>query len=229
MFGFVVGMKRKEIGNCRYGVGGVSHFLAANMLTRNTCISSIVVNMKQIEAIRALRKMEGNGRVIFTRQHLARLFPDDEPRAFAESLGRLVRDGLLQRLSRGLYVNPYARFVHATLLEQVATFMRRGCYSYVSLESALSEFGAISQAPVDRLTVMTTGRRGTYRTPFGVIEFTHTKRSRDDILRSTRRVEGRPLRVATRQTAWRDLKRVGRNTGMVDRSMFEEDEDGRLC
>jgi predicted transcriptional regulator of viral defense system len=184
--------------------------------------------MKRVELIGVLREMEEAGRYIFTRQHLARLFPDDEPSAFAGSLERLVRDGLLLRISRGLYLNPHARLDRSYVLEQIAIFMRRGCFNYVSLESVLSEFGAISQAPVDRLTVMTTGRRGTYRTPFGVIEFTHTKRSREDILQSTRRLEGRPLRVATLQAAWRDLKRVGRNTEMVDQSMTGDYSDGRL-
>ncbi len=33
-----------------------------------------------------------------------------------------------------------------------------GEYNYVSLESMLSEYGLISQIPIDRLTVMTTGR-----------------------------------------------------------------------
>lgn len=90
-----------------------------------------------------------------------------------------------------------------------------GEYNYVSLESALSEYNAISQIPVDRLTVMTTGRKGEYHTAFGVIEFTHTKRSLDDILFSIRDV-GRPLRMATPQAVWRDLIRVARNTHLVD-------------
>jgi predicted transcriptional regulator of viral defense system len=184
--------------------------------------------MKRTLALRVLREMEGKGRYIFTRQHLARFFYDDEPRAFTESLGRLVRDGFLLRVGRGLFVNPHARIDYALLLEQVATFMRRGCFNYVSLESALSGYGVISQVPVDRLTVMTTGRRGTYRTPYGVIEFTHTQRDWDDILRSTRRVEGRPLRVATPAAAWRDLKRVGRNTAMVNRAMLKEIEHGEF-
>ncbi len=41
------------------------------------------------------------------------------------------------------------------------------------LESALSEYGVISQIPIDRLTIMTTGRKGHYKTPYGTIEFTH--------------------------------------------------------
>ncbi|MDV7106381.1 hypothetical protein R3X26_18525 [Vibrio sp. TH_r3] len=31
----------------------------------------------------------------------------------------------------------------------------------------LSDFGVISQIPVDRLTVMTTGRSGEFKTPLG--------------------------------------------------------------
>src|SRR5690606_10369240 len=93
---------------------------------------------------------------------------------------------------------------------------RYGEYNYISLESMLSEYGAISQIPVDRLTVMTTGRKGVYKTLYGVIEFTHTKRSVEDILQSTRVIADKPLRIATPETAWRDLKRVGRNKTLVN-------------
>jgi hypothetical protein len=99
-------------------------------------------------------------------------------------------------------------------LELIARTLRRGAYNYVSLESALSEWGAISQIPVGRLTVMTTGRKGEYKTPYGVIEFTHTKRPLTEVLASG--VErGRPLRIASKQAALRDLKRVGRNTHLL--------------
>ncbi len=50
----------------------------------------------------------------------------------------------------------------------------------------------------------------------GVIEFTHTKRPVADVLNGIRRIEGRPLPVATPSIAWRDLKRVGRNVRLVD-------------
>ncbi|MEQ7871603.1 hypothetical protein V6R97_13200 [Chromohalobacter salexigens] len=120
---------------------------------------------------------------------------------------------MLEAVSRGVYVYKLSR--NHDLLERIAKTMRRGEYSYVSLESALSEYGAISQIPVDRLTVMTTGRKGEYRTPYGTIEFTHTKRSVPQLLDRMRDV-GRPLRLATPQAAWADLKRVGRNTHLVD-------------
>ncbi len=103
----------------------------------------------------------------------------------------------------------------ADTLEEVAKTLRRGEYNYVSLESALSEYGIISQIPVGRITVVTTGRKGEYRTPYGIIEFTHTKRPLSEVLESMIDRQ-RPLRVATKEAALRDLRRVGRNTHLID-------------
>ncbi|MCV5342161.1 hypothetical protein OFC87_35075, partial [Escherichia coli] len=72
----------------------------------------------------------------------------------------------------------------------------------------------ISQVMTDRITIMTTGRKGEFRTPYGVIEFTHTKRDDIDIISNTI-TSDRPLRIASKETAIRDLKRVGRNTHLI--------------
>lgn len=79
----------------------------------------------------------------------------------------------------------------------------------------LSEYGDISQIPISVLTVMTTGARGVYKTKYGTIEFTHTQRSFDEIAKRTQFVPGRPLRIATREAARKDLLRVGRNVNML--------------
>ncbi|MEX0733220.1 MAG: type IV toxin-antitoxin system AbiEi family antitoxin domain-containing protein [Steroidobacteraceae bacterium] len=172
--------------------------------------------MDRNHAAEVLRDWDRQGRHVFTRQQLARLFPGDSPKTFAAGLNRLVRAGLLVRACRGVYVNPHAHSLDSRVIERIAQALRPGAYSYVSLESLLSETGAISQILLDRLTVMTTGRKGVYRTPYGVIEFTHTKRPASEVLTRIRRVEGRPLRVASPSVAWRDLKRVGRNVQLVD-------------
>lgn len=108
-------------------------------------------------------------------------------------------------------------------IEHIAKKLRPGEYNYLSLESMLSEYGIISQIPIDRLTVMTTGRKGTIRTSFGVIEYTHTKLSKEDILENIIKLENRPLPITTKQIAWRDLKRVGRNVNMVNIEALDED------
>jgi hypothetical protein len=153
---------------------------------------------------------------VFARNQLTKLFPEDNPKAFTAGTNRLVKCGILVRACRGVYVNPHAQSFDSRTIERIALALRPGAYNYVSLESMLSECGDISQIPVDRLTVMSTGRKGVYQTPYGVIEFTHTKRTVSDILTHITSVEGRPLRIASKAMAWRDLKRVGRNVGTVN-------------
>lgn len=174
-------------------------------------------------ASKVLHQWHKHGRHVFTRGDLARLFSEDTPKALNLGLARLIDKGLLKRACRGVYVNPLVAGDNSDTLEQIALAMRRGEYNYLSLESMLSEYGIISQIPLDRLTIMTTGRRGVYRTPWGVIEFTHTARPVEDILASTVRSETRPLRLATAGTAWRDLKRVGRNLDLVNREVLEHE------
>lgn len=180
------------------------------------------MRMDRTVAIKTLATWARTGRVVFTVGDLSKLFHEDRHNTLLAALRRLVRDGVLVRACRGVYVYVLAGNGAPYLIEHIAVALRRGHYSYTSLESALSEHGAISQLPVDRLTVMTTGRKGLYRTPWGTIELTHTKRSPADILKNTLDV-GRPLRLATLQAAWRDLKRVGRNTHLVDERALTDD------
>jgi predicted transcriptional regulator of viral defense system len=171
--------------------------------------------MTKIELIRKLAEMDRLGIYVLPRRDIEKLFPEEGEKAMQKSLQRMVADGLLQRVAKGLYVNPSASSKNRWVAEEVAKALRPGSLSYVSLESMLSEYGAISQIPIDRLTVMTTGRSGVHKTPYGTIEFTHTKRPRSEIMARTLAFKGRPLRIATRTAAMRDLLRVGRNTNMI--------------
>jgi predicted transcriptional regulator of viral defense system len=175
--------------------------------------------MKKTPAIKIFTQWDAKGRYVYTLGDLAKLFPEDSPRTLQAGVDRLVKAGVLQRVSRGIYLYAFSYNKDGHVIEQIAKALRRGAYNYVSLESALSEYGAISQVPIDRLTVMTTGRKGTYKTPYGTIEFTHTKRKLRDILKSMKDV-GRPLRLANPVAAWRDLKRAGRNTHLVDEGVL---------
>ena len=135
---------------------------------------------------------------------------------------RLVAQGILKRAAHGVYVNALSQGPLASRNEEVAVRLRSGEYSYVSLESALSEFGVISQIPVGRTTMMTTGRSGEIHSIYGTLDFTHTSRSVRDILASTLVIEGRPLRFARVETALRDLRQVGRNLDLVDMDVYRE-------
>ena len=160
------------------------------------------------------------GSYVFTRCELAAMFPSESDEAMEKSIKRMRAMGVLYRVSKGVYINPYAKSRNRFIAEAIAHAMRRGQISYVSLESILSEYGLISQVPISYLTVMTTGRSGIVKTTHGTIEFTHTKRSREDIMARTMERPKCPLRIATQWAAVEDLRRVGRNLNMLD---FEQE------
>ena len=173
------------------------------------------VTMKQSDAIQCLAAFDLRGRYVYSSKDMPKLFPGESERSRQATISRLVGSGILERPSKGVYIFSLSRHKGGDTIEQVAKTLRRGEYNYISLESALSEYGVISQVPVGRITVVTTGRKGEYSTPYGVIEFTHTKRPITDILDGVQD-RGHPLRIATKETALRDLRRVGRNIHLLD-------------
>ncbi|WP_273029058.1 type IV toxin-antitoxin system AbiEi family antitoxin [Massilia timonae] len=172
--------------------------------------------MNKIDAIKTLSVLDQRGVYVFSKSDLAKAFPSEKEKALEKSLQRLVSDGILERVAKGVYINPMARSMKGRVIEDIASVLRRGHFSYVSRESMLSEYGVISQVPVSRITLMTTGANGIYQTPYGVIEFTHTKRPPAELVKRTTAMKGRPLRIATKRAAVADLMRSGRNTNMID-------------
>jgi predicted transcriptional regulator of viral defense system len=69
-------------------------------------------------------------------------------------LSRLVTRGMLSRVAKGLYPNPY----NPPTPEELATVLTSP--AYVSMESALARHGILSQSPFT-LTLVTTGSTGT--------------------------------------------------------------------
>jgi len=176
-----------------------------------------------MELINSLTALERLGVYVLTKKDVEKLFPQEGEKSMEKSLQRMVKDGLLIRAARGIYVNALAVARKPSwILEDVAKALRPGNLSYVSLESILSEYGVISQIPLSRITLMTTGAKGVHETPFGTIEFTHTKRTIPDILERTIFIKDRPLRIAKKHAAVTDLLRVGRNTDMIDYEELEE-------
>ena len=149
----------------------------------------------------------------FTPASLGALLGKVEPNYLKLMLKRLTDQGVLTRAARGVYVNPLARSLPADVRRGLLRFLRPREVSYVSLESKLSEAGAISQISA-ALTCMTTGSPGTFETPWGIIEFTHTDRDIDFEKDVYQRDDG--TLEATVATAARDLRRVGRNLELVD-------------
>ena len=181
--------------------------------------------MKRMELIRGLQALDKVGVYVLSKRDIEKMFPKEAAKSMEKSLQRMVSDGLLVRVCKGLYLNPAASSKTSRVVEDIALALRPSSYSYVSLESMLSEYGVISQIPVGRITVMTTGAKGTYETPYGTIEFTHTRRSPAAVIARSLQAEGRPMRIAKKHAAVGDLLRVGRNTNMINEDELEDGEN----
>jgi len=159
---------------------------------------------------------------VFSLAQARMLFPEDSDQVLRNSLGRHVKAGSLEKVVTGVWFNPLSAYKTAPVLPMVAALLRPFDFNYLSLETVLSEESVISQQMFGYLTVMTTGKKKTYKTPYGTIEFTNTKRDPKSLLQETVQIPGMPLRRATIKRAWGDLKRVGRNVGMVDHEELQQ-------
>lgn len=184
--------------------------------------------MNSKDLIFKLREMDQKGFYVFTRTDIEKLFAHEGYETIESALARHVRAGFIVRACKGIYVNPNSPRVGSQTLQDIAQALRPGELNYLSLESVLSEASVISQMLMDRITVMTTGAKGEYKTPWGVVEFTHTKRNKIELLKRTFFEKGMSMRRASVSTAYKDLLRVGRNLHMIDEAELQEEIQGEV-
>ncbi|MHB8269296.1 type IV toxin-antitoxin system AbiEi family antitoxin [Bradyrhizobium sp.] len=175
--------------------------------------------MKRSDLNRQLSRADAAGVWAFTPASFSALLGGIEPAYLKLMTKRLSDQGVLIRAARGVYVNPNARSKPPDARRRLLRFLRPREINYVSLETKLSEAGAISQITT-ALTCMTTGSSGRFETPWGAIEFTHTDRrirvGTDVVVQDDGTLE------ATVRTAIRDLRRVGRNLDLIDHEILAE-------
>jgi hypothetical protein len=175
--------------------------------------------MRRRVLMEKLREVDRRGVWAFTPATFAALLGNPPPNYLKLMMKRLADQGVLIRAARGVYVNPHARSMPNDARAGLIRFLRPREVSYVSLESKLSEAGAISQVPTV-LSCMTTGSPGRFDTPWGAIEFTHT--DRDIALGTDVHTRDDGLLEATVERSARDLRRVGRNVGLIDPETLAE-------
>ena len=173
--------------------------------------------MKQLELQSRLQQLEQQTQTaLFSYQQARVLFADENGKTLYTALCRHTKNRVIQRVCKGVWLNPVSRFAaNDTRLEELALLLRPYHYNYVSMETVLSQAGVISQQMFGYLTVMTTGSRKVINATFGTVEFTHTKRSLIE-LSNYRVPSGHKIPWADVATAYRDLKRVGRNLELID-------------
>ncbi len=172
--------------------------------------------------LRSLRAIADEQRYLFTLSDLASLLPGMSDSAFKSLLSRLVSREELLRVCRGLYRPVWIDIAHGWILHHAAARLRAGIFTYLSLESVLSETGRISQMPMQSITLMTRGRGGDIDCgPLGHIAFTHTTQTPEQVMAHLQYDPERRLWIADEDQALRDLRRTGRNLDLLQEPAHE--------
>lgn len=185
--------------------------------------------MKALEMQQRLQQLElQTNTALFSYNQAKVLFSDENEQTMYTALCRLTKKGVIQKVCKGVWLNPLSRFAqNDTRLEELALLLRFDHYNYVSLETVLSQASVISQQMFSYLTVMTTGASKIIKASFGTLEFTHTKR--DLIELSQYKVPvGHKMPWASVDIAYRDLKRIGRNLDMIDMNELKDYLDEKV-
>jgi len=166
---------------------------------------------------RTLAGLADEEHYLFTLADLHGAFPGHSPGAFRALVWRAEQEGMLRRVCRGLYLYPGVNYPRGLVLYHAAARLRAHEFNYISLESALSDAGVISQVPLNWVTLMSSGRSQTVKcTDFGTIEFVHTKKRPAEL--------GTLLSYDLRCHLWRasvalairDMKATKRSLDLVD-------------
>ncbi len=160
---------------------------------------------------------------LFSSSDIAPLFPELSRNSLKTLLSRAGKAGFIKRVCRGIYLYSRVEYVKGYELFHAASRLRAGHFNYISLETALSDEGVISQMLINRITIMSTGRKSEIDCfDFGKIEFIHTKKKLSDIeLRLTYDTKCRMWR-ADKTLAFEDLKAVGRNMDLIDYGVLND-------
>ncbi len=164
----------------------------------------------------ALSESVKAGGGINTATELAYMVGESLTPAFTKFLTVCTKKGLIRRVAMGVFESTLTPPDPTTAIYKIARKLRCNVISYISLESQLSHTGHISQIPMGRLTIVTKGRSGTFLTPYGVIEFTHSKKPIRNIAPNLYFDETVGMHRAQAAQAITDLKNCKRNTHMLE-------------
>jgi len=170
-----------------------------------------------------LEKNANDQRYLFVAQDLRQLFPTISDGAFRAFMSRAVKAGYIDRICRNLYAYKPSKHSHGLLLFHVASYLRSNEFNYISLETALSDAGVISQIPINYISIITSGCSNKIDCgKFGSIEFTHTEQKPTDIMNELVYDADCRLWRATVPRALKDMKRVRRNIDLIDWDIANE-------
>lgn len=162
-------------------------------------------------------------RYLFTPSDMRALLPDVSGQSYRTLLSRAAQGGKLERVCRGLYIYHPAKPTSGLLLFHAAARLRAHEFNYISLETALSDSGVISQLPMNWVTLMSSGRSNVINCGrWGSIEFVHTQQKAADLIHQVTYDSRCRLWRASTALALRDMKMARRNLDLIDWSLADE-------
>ena len=170
---------------------------------------------------KALGSMTDRDHCLFAMSDLAAAVPDCSQ--LAVLLSRATKAGLLKRICRGIYLYPVPDYPAGNLLFHAAARLRAAEFNYISLETALSDAGVISQVPMNWITLMSSGRSHIVNCgDYGHIEFVHTEQHPEDLAGELTYDADKRLWRASVKQALRDMKATRRSMELVDQEEAHE-------
>jgi predicted transcriptional regulator of viral defense system len=138
-------------------------------------------------------------------------------------LSRAVSSGLLEHICRGIYLYSKCNPNDGLILYHIANLRRADNFNYISLESALSDAGVISQLPMNYLSLISSGRSNTIKcSGYGTIEYVHSTQKPSDIREQLAYDQPCKLWRANVQLAIRDMKATHRNCDLINWDIANE-------
>ena len=154
---------------------------------------------------------------LFTLSDLRAALPGHPKGAFKTLISRAEKNGLLKRVCRGVYLYPKVTPPPGLLLFHAAALLRADAFNYISLETALSDAGIISQIAINWINIMSSGRSNIIGCEvWGTIEFVQTSKKPNTLTEELAFDWRCRLWRASVKQAVRDLKSTGRNLDLID-------------
>lgn len=154
---------------------------------------------------------------LFTPADLRVILPEHTDAAFKTLLSRAVSEGHLTRVCRGVYLYDKANPERGLILHHIAAKLRPSGLNYLSLETVLSDAGVISQIPMNRITLMSSGRSSLIDCGrWGSIEFVRTQQLASQLVGQLQYAPPSRLWRANVDQALRDMRATHRSRDLID-------------
>ena len=175
--------------------------------------------MKQLEKV--LESLADGEHYLFTSSDIEAALPGR--RGLAVLLCRAQKSGVLKRVCRGIYLYPRVDYPRGMVLFHAAARLRASGFNYISLETALSDSGVISQVPINWITLMSSGRSQVVDCgDFGRIEYVHTAQLPGELTEELTYDLERRLWRASARLALRDMRATRRTRDLVNPEVVHE-------